>query len=106
MTCGLMTTTSLTVYRVVAIIYSVTPFWVTKIRPLQPRQVVSCDKKKLNDYEGLCENLVYNVQKEKANRRLVFVVQVSEWPEWHSLKNGLKSSQWLSFNFLLVGVIN
>ena len=60
----------------------------------------------MKDYEGLCENLVYNVQKEKANRRLVFVVQVSEWPEWHSLKNGLKSTQWLSFNFLLVGVIN
>ena len=56
MTCGLMTTTSLTVFPVVAI-----------IRPLQPRQVLSCDKKKMNDYEGLSENLVYNVQKEKAN---------------------------------------
>ena len=53
MTFGRMTTTSFTVYPVVAIIYSVTPFWVTKIRPLQPRQVVSCDKKN----EGLRRTL-------------------------------------------------
>ena len=84
MTCGRMTTTSFTVYPVVAIIYSVTPFWVTKIRPLQPRQVVSCDKKKLNDYKGLCENLVYNEQKEKANR-LSRMALLKIWFKEHSV---------------------
>ena len=38
-------------------------------------------------------------KKRKQIGFLVFVVQVSEWPEWHYLKNGLKSTQWLSFNF-------
>ena len=38
-------------------------------------------------------------KKRKQIGFLVFVAQVSEWPEWHYLQNGLKSTQWLSFNF-------